>query len=372
VRQSATPTPEAQATGAAPAPGATGPSAAQALKEGKPLDEQRGRSFASDDNGTESAKTRRASAPTGDARTKRLAKAAESNETLVVRLTVPAAEFQKRTIDELLARENIALADAAKKSNGYAESKSADKKAEGDRVGDVELANAARGNLRASDRGFADTLAKSSEQADVVVVEASLDQVQQLIDSLEARTGQQLALNSLDADSYKSFDNRRGFGGGGLGGGKFGNPTRDVKPAESNRKDETADKEERKLQMEKGGSAKPGVAMRINAAQAPDAKKQEGGAREGIGPAVPPPAPVPPRVEADASEGGRGTPAPALAKAASADGAGAGAGGKVEEKAELQQRPANKLSATQRVRVVFVIEAEPAPVPAGPPPAAPK
>jgi hypothetical protein len=363
VRQSAPP-PEAPAPAATP--GAPAPKSAQALKEATAKDEQtRARSFAADDNGTESLNTRRSAAPDNEARTKRLVQAAESNETLVVRLTVPAAELQKRTIDQLLARENIAFANAAKKSSADADLKSTDKKAEGDRTGDVEIANAARGNddNRFSDRALTNELAKDSERADVVVVEASLDQVQQLLDSLEARTGQQLALNSFDAESRKTgFDDRnlRG-GGGGLGGGKFRSPLRDVKPAEANRKDDSADKEsERKLQIEQAGSSKPGVAMRINAARNADAKQLEGSAREATESGPPKPAPPAP---ANAGEAGRG--AGALAKAApsrSAD--GAGAGGKVEEKAEFQQRPANKPNAAQRVRVVFVIEAEP--VPAGP------
>jgi hypothetical protein len=354
VRQAAPP----EAPRGTPAPAAPGPTSAQALKEEASRDEHgRGRGFAVGDNGAR-PNARRTSRPADadDARTRRLVKAAEENETLVVRLSMPADAFQQRKFDKLMAQEGIEVTDSLKASQSYRETtNSADADAKGDRA---KLANAARSNdaARFADRAADDLLMKESERADVVLVEASLDQVAQLIDGLEAQTGQQLAVSSLNVESRQANFDKRNERGGGFGGGGPGNAFRDVKPAEANRKDEAADKEsERKLQLEQAAGSKPGVALRINSAES--AKKQ-GVAREGAAP--PPPAPA--RVEADASEGGRG--GGSLAKAAATPAAADGRGGKTEEKAEFQQSSVKDLRASRRLRVVFVIEPQLAPMPA--------
>jgi hypothetical protein len=327
---------------------AAAPGAPNAFRESP--DDARGR-IANDGNGGDKYLARRAmKADAKDARLKQLEAAAQTNETLIVRLTVPAEKFQQRAIDQVIADAGLLYANA--------DAETADKKAEGDREGGIESANAAR--VRPAESALADAAAfrQNNQRVDVVVVEASLEQVRQVMDGLEAQTVHPLALDSLDANARKMFDNQRG--GGGFGGGSPGGQTfsRNKEPGESTtRKDEEVKRADEfsKQQAEKaalGGAKSGGFAMRI--APINEAAKKSDGFRAVPGPTAPPPPPAP---EKEGEQGGgRGAGRDSLAKSAKPAG---DAAAQLQQKVEGQR--ANELRANRRVRVLFVIEPEAAP-----------
>lgn len=146
--------------------------------------------------------------------------AALGDQVLVVRLQTSRKLVDARAIDDVLSRNAIALRDAdAASDNKKSEALADDERRLESR--DNALREAP-GNIK---RHVVDQLAKASANADVVYVEASLDQVQSTLAELRAQPDTTLAFTSLDkAEAEKNF-----FGAGaGAAGAAPGNASNEL------------------------------------------------------------------------------------------------------------------------------------------------